>query len=277
MTAYSLDQVQSSSDFLNRVGIGVKETGKSALVGAAMGPAGLGAKTLVAPVAERTFGEVAAKIATQAAGLGTEYGVLTVAPAALEGRLPEKEDFINNAVLLGGFHAAGAVSQGLQNIYARTGIRPEEVARDAQADPTILEDLAKTPQIEPQAQPEPTPLKSTVNIVDSTSYQGNRQAPLMGPMDEQMVARDPASGKDIGRLWVTETPEGFEVRKVEVDPEFRGQDVATQLHLEARNRYGPYQGSTDTTPDGQVLLAKLREKQPGIFEPTQAAPIQPEP
>lgn len=151
MTAYSLDQVQSSSDFLNRVGIGIKETGKSAVVGAIMGPAGAGAKGLVAPVAERTFGETGARIATQAAGLGTEYGVLTVAPAALEGRLPEREDFINNAILLGGFHAAGAVSRGLQNVYARTGLRPEEVARDAQADPTILEDLAKTPV------PEPTP------------------------------------------------------------------------------------------------------------------------
>lgn len=273
MTAYSLDQVQSSSDFLNRVGIGIKETGKSAVVGAIMGPAGAGAKGLVAPVAERTFGETGARIATQAAGLGTEYGVLTVAPAALEGRLPEKEDFINNAILLGGFHAAGAVSQGLQNVYARTGIRPEEVARDAQADPTILEDLAKTPVPEALTAPESTPLKSTVNIVDSTSYQGNRQAPLMGPMDEQMVARDPATGKDIGRLWITKTPEGFEVRKVEVDPKFRGQDVATQLYLQARERFGPYQGSTDTTPDGQALLAKLREKHPGIFEPTQAAPM----
>ncbi len=277
MTAYSLDQVQSSSDFLNRVGIGIKETGKSALVGAVMGPAGAGAKGLVAPVAERAFGEVGAKIATQAAGLGAEYGVLTVAPAALEGRLPEKEDFINNAILLGGFHAAGAVSQGLQNVYARTGLRPEEVARDAQADPTILEDLAKTPVPEPTPAVEPAPLKSSVDIVDSTSYQGNRQAPLMGPMDEQMVARDPATGKDIGRLWVTKTPEGFEVRKVEVDLKFRGQDVATQLYLQARERFGPYQGSTDTTPDGQALLAKLREKQPGIFEPTQAAAIQPEP
>jgi len=509
MTAYSLNQVQSSSDFLSRVGVGIEETGKSAIVGAAMGPAGLGAKSIVGPVAERAFGEAGAKIATQAAGLGTEYGVLTVAPAALEGRLPEKEDFINNAILLGGFHAAGAVSQGLQNVYARTGVRPEEVARDAQADPTILEDLAKTseygsvsfspsapttitvpegfnvsytsagkpsyidtrgsgivlhgtsrpidspsdfhystqniygqgfyttdgldiakgyskkgrggnPNIyavtvapgvgdklfdmeRPVADPkiiaavngaiggmdipdikpgetlrqfydaareeshdtgysadsiqelfqsiqenlkdmgfrgfshtgggfsgraphsvnifwnpetdvslkpldiskfevpkapigtrgelqqlfgnppgpastvEPNPLKSTVNIADSTSYQGVRQGPLMGPMDERMVARDPATGKDMGRLWVTKTPEGFEVRKVEVDPKFRGQDVATQLYLEARDRYGPYQGSTDTTPDGQALLAKLRENQPGIFEPTQAAPVQPEP
>lgn len=414
MQAYTLDQVQSASDFLNRTNISVGEVNRAIMVGGFMGPAAKWGESAAAPIADRFLSEGAAQVATKAAGLGTEYAYLNVVPAALEGRLPEKEDIINNAILLGGFHAAGAVSRGLQNVYARTGIRPEQVAADAKADPTILEDLAKTPvpeatptvesaarvridqtfkddqgtssrftiqdpqgnevgsgliddrptyvrlwnvgidaesrgkgiglaayrywvdkalsegkefrsdqEVSPDAQriydalerrgytviknpkaeldpegklhtrgwgvfkitggpqspvpPESTPLKSTVNIVDSTSYQGNRQAPLMGPMDEQMVARDPATGKDIGRLWVTKTPEGFEVRKVEVDPKFRGQDVATQLYLQARERFGPYQGSTDTTPDGQALLAKLREKQPGIFEPTQAAPIQPEP
>lgn len=102
-------------------------------------------------------------------------------------------------------------------------------------------------------------------VVDSTSYKGERQGSLMGPNDEQLVARDPETGEDIGRLWITRTDGGFEVRKVETDPAFQGRGVARKLYREANSRFGTYQGSTDQTPDGKAFVSRLRQTDPQIF------------
>lgn len=140
--------------------------------------------------------------------------------------------------------------------------------------PTALEPMAPTgsvpsPKIVAGNDVKPLnvelPTKSAPTIVDSVSYQGNRKGPLMGPNDEQLVARD-LNGKDIGRLWVTKTEGGFEVRKVEVDPKSQRQGVATSLYKEAADRFGRYQGSTDQTPEGKALVDSLRKSQPGIFD-----------
>lgn len=108
--------------------------------------------------------------------------------------------------------------------------------------------------------------KAAPNIIDSTSYQGTRRGALLGPNDEQLVARDPSTGKDLGRLWVTKMGDGFEVRKVEVDPSAQRQGVATSLYQEAANRFGRYQGSTDQTPQGKALVDSLRNSHPHLFE-----------
>jgi ParB-like chromosome segregation protein Spo0J len=123
----------------------------------------------------------------------------------------------------------------------------------------------ETPRKEETSQKEEKVAKTPVKIVDQTSYKGVRQGSLMGPDDEMMVAKD-AKGNDIGKLWVTKKPDGFEVRKVEVDPKNRRQGVAEQLYVEAHSRYGPYRGSTDQTPDGKAMNARLRETHPEIFE-----------
>src|SRR6185436_5985945 len=67
---------------------------------------------------------------------------MTVAPAALEGRLPEAQDFANGAILLAGMKGAGLAVGRLRSIYAQTGIRPEQVVADAKADPTIAAEIA---------------------------------------------------------------------------------------------------------------------------------------
>lgn len=108
-------------------------------------------------------------------------------------------------------------------------------------------------------------------VVDSTSYKGKRQGTLMGPNDEQLVARDPETGEDIGRLWLTRTNGGFEVRKVETDPAFQGRGVATKLYREANSRFGTYQGSTDQTPEGKAFVERLRQTDPQIFDEAAAA------
>ena len=140
---YNSGEISSSADFLTRSRIMIKgladadvlkATAKAAIVGGAtMGIGGLAARA-VAPAF------------STAARLGGEYGTLSVLPAALDGRLPEREDFANAAITIGGMKAAGLVLKGLTRIYERTGIPPEQVAADAQADPKLKEEL-KEPEL----------------------------------------------------------------------------------------------------------------------------------
>lgn len=132
--AYSKGQVRNASDFLTRASIVVKETAKDAALGGLTSGTGLAAGKFAAPL-----GRTASRII---AG-GSEVTVLTVAPAALEGRLPEPEDFSNAALLMAGMHGAHYVAGKLGTIYAKTGIPPLRVAADAKSNPTILADLTE--------------------------------------------------------------------------------------------------------------------------------------
>lgn len=140
--AYTKGEIESTADFLNRVGLVLKQTAKEGLIGGLTAGAGRAA-TLTAQAAG------AGAKTTLAAGLTAEGATLVVAPAALEGRLPEPQEFMDAAILLLGFKGAtvggaqlvkGAAK--LAEIYRRTGKTPIEVMADAKADPTIAEDLA---------------------------------------------------------------------------------------------------------------------------------------
>lgn len=136
----------SSADFLTRAGIVIKATGKDALIGALTAGAGSVTGKLAAPLVESavTAGRIGAttgKVAAGAAVAGAEVGTMTVLPAAMEGRLPEPEDFMNAAILVAGLKGAGAAAGRLRQVYAETGRRPEQVLVDAKSDPTIAHDL----------------------------------------------------------------------------------------------------------------------------------------
>ena len=150
----------NSADWLSRTGIVIGRTAKDALVGglsAATGGAAMGAGRALATGHTLAQGVRAFAAGTAFAGpmtagasrlvaggaLAAEGTVMTVAPAFLEGRLPERDDFINGAILLVGMHGAQAGARRLMAIYAKTGIRPEQVVADAKVDPTIVEDLAR--------------------------------------------------------------------------------------------------------------------------------------
>lgn len=150
--SYQNGEIKGVADFLNRTSIVLKETGKDALIGALTGYAGKRALMGAEAMGLGAPGTVAAVLAA-------ETGALTTAPAALEGRLPEWDDFANAAVMVVGLRAAttagGAavktVSRGISNIYARTGVTPAEVALHSNLDPQIKADLGvpdmATPEI----------------------------------------------------------------------------------------------------------------------------------
>lgn len=113
-------------DFQRSAVEGAKGTGLGAAVGA-VGPA-VGAVTTM-----------------PGAVLASEIGTMTTLGAALEGRVPEPEEFLDNAILIGGFRAASHQSKQiagkLRDVYRKTGIRPRDVVQDALQDPSIAEDM----------------------------------------------------------------------------------------------------------------------------------------
>lgn len=149
--SYKNGAIQTTGEFLNRSGVVIKETGKAAIVGAAGAATGGAASALAA-----RYGLGGA--ATLASTIAAEAGAFTVAPAALEGRLPSLDDFGNAAIMVAGFRAAHIavepvirpVSKKIANVFAATGATPADVVRDAQNDPQIGEDLGVPKTITPQ-------------------------------------------------------------------------------------------------------------------------------
>lgn len=100
--------------------------------GAVIGLATAGAGRVVAPFLA-PMGKAVEAIGT----FGTELAALTTTAAAVEGHLPSWQDFMDNAILLGGMKGAVHTAKGLAGIWGQTGKEPAAVLADAQRDPTI--------------------------------------------------------------------------------------------------------------------------------------------
>jgi hypothetical protein len=70
-----------------------------------------------------------------------EAGGMTAMAAALQERMPTWQEFQVNAILVGGFRSIPAVRAALQDVYAKTGIEPAQVAVEALADPKLRKEL----------------------------------------------------------------------------------------------------------------------------------------
>ncbi len=107
--------VASLHDLLDRTWDVLKESGKQGSIGAVTAGAGSAVKmAAVGPLA--LFGEkVTPGIA--AAAVGTEAAAMTGAGAAAEGRLPTKQELIENALTIGGMHGANVAGAHLMNSW----------------------------------------------------------------------------------------------------------------------------------------------------------------
>lgn len=171
MEAYSNNYALSWSGAWEIAKAGLKGGGKGALIGGAtMGAGAVVGRTVmgaVAPGVGLTTTAQAAIRTAEGAALGAELGTLTVTSAALEGHMPTWQDFMDNAILLGGAKAAMHVAGGLRNIYAETGRRPEEVLADAAQNPALAEAL-KRPSMEVPETYKPLALEQRVqNAIDA--------------------------------------------------------------------------------------------------------------
>lgn len=123
---------------------GVWEIAKSAMLGAGkgalIGGATLGAGKVAAPLLAP-----AGKVLGGAATLGVELSTLTATSAAVQGHMPTWQDFMDNAILLGGLKGAGVMAHGMMDVFKQTGKLPSEILADAKKDPSIVDALRGKP------------------------------------------------------------------------------------------------------------------------------------
>jgi hypothetical protein len=141
MDHYEKGDIQNAKDFVDRSMSVLWETSKQAVVGGLTGGAGVVAGKAVAPLTST--------LATRLAVPAAEIATMTTAGAAIEGELPDAEDFTVAGLMVATMHGlvkvgtggGKHVSQKMKKIYAETGIRPEQVANDAKADPILQQEL----------------------------------------------------------------------------------------------------------------------------------------
>lgn len=137
MDHYEKGDIQTAGDFMERLSGVTMETLKGAAVGALTAASG----------------GLAKPVAGAGGALMAELGTMTTAGAAMQGRLPDAQEFVDGAILLGGMHlATGGLPTKLREIYAKTGERPEEVVQAANENPALKQDLqSENPNLPTQA------------------------------------------------------------------------------------------------------------------------------
>lgn len=146
MDKYTKGEVSTFGEFWDRLAGATIDTVKGWLTGAATGAAGKAAGTALesAPTTVRAAGTAASEIAT----------MVTVGNA-LEGKVPDANEFIDAAIVVGGLKGAGKLKQKFQRVYEQTNVRPSDVVSDAQRDVTIQQDLASSNITVPKSYEDP--------------------------------------------------------------------------------------------------------------------------
>ncbi|HMX99135.1 MAG TPA: hypothetical protein PK473_03050 [Nitrosomonas sp.] len=132
MDHYEKGDIQNASEFWDRLSSTVIETSKDFAIGVVTAGAGKAVKT---------FAPITSPLGKTSAALATEAATMTTAGAALEGHLPDSDEFIDGAILALGFHGAVSGASKFRNSYTKSNMRPQEVLREMEEDPSIKGDL----------------------------------------------------------------------------------------------------------------------------------------
>jgi len=190
MDKYEKGEVKSAEEFFEKFKGALAETSKGYLTGLVTGVAG--------------------KVAPRGLKFPAQIGAMTTVPAALEGQLPEPQDFQDAFLLLGALKVATATPAKLRKIYSETGKHPKQVAeefREGTLEPEIerelktpiKEKLAIKPIEEVVAKPKVTKLEAE-KILDDIGLVGEvrkvaKQAIMKGKKVEKPVVKPKVAPK----------------------------------------------------------------------------------
>lgn len=133
MDSYEKGEFKSFSDFWERASQIFIETSKGAVIGAATGGVGGALGKVITPAVS--------PLVKGTAVTGSEIATMVSVGKAIEGEMPNPEDFIEAGILVGAMHGAAKGAGKLRSIYGKTGLKPEQVAQDAMIDPVIKQEL----------------------------------------------------------------------------------------------------------------------------------------
>lgn len=150
MDHYERGDIQSADEFVGRTMGTIWEATKSATVGAATAGVGQALKPAL-PAIEQVAGKIASRLVTPAAELVT----MTSVGAGMEGQLPNARDFTVGGLTIAAIHAmtklpgaaskitgsASVTTEKARQVYAETGIKPEQIAQDAIDNPVIHQEM----------------------------------------------------------------------------------------------------------------------------------------
>jgi len=132
MQHYEKGDIKDFSDFWDRASATFYDVSKEAIIGAATGGAGLVAGKALSPVANAVVKDIGKVTA--------EIGTMVTVGKALEGEVPNADDFIDAAILVGGLHAAAKANK-FRTVYERTGVKPEKVTELIESDASIKQEV----------------------------------------------------------------------------------------------------------------------------------------
>lgn len=145
--AYKAGDIKTGADYWNAFKEIAAVTAKESAIGAAtMGAGGIAARAFgkaIAPAIGESISVGTGTKAIGAADVAAQIGTMVTIPAALQGRIPDAQEFLDAAIVIGGLKAAHPIAQRIVDTFVRTGRTPAEQVADAQADPEIAADLRK--------------------------------------------------------------------------------------------------------------------------------------
>lgn len=134
MEHYEKGDVQSFGDFWERASAVAINSLKAGAIGGVTAGAG--------GVVARTAAKVAAPAAVKtSAQLMTEVATMTTVGAALEGKVPEPQEFLDGAVLAIGMHGTVKAAGKLRKMYAKGNVTPDQVALAADNNPKLKQEI----------------------------------------------------------------------------------------------------------------------------------------
>ena len=131
-----------------------------------------------------------------AAARTAEVGAMVTVGSALEGRIPDANEFIDAAAVISVLTGAKKIRRSLYATYKTTGKRPAEVLEDIQRDTTIKEDLAsKNHSEEPRAyKAKVEPAKAEEVVAEVDAKVGKETADILRGKDNAALARELIEG-----------------------------------------------------------------------------------
>ncbi len=133
MDHYDKGDINTFGEFWDRSSSVLWETVKGATTGVAT--------TMAGGVVAKGLAPVAAPIVTKLGTAMSEIATMTTVGNALEGKIPDANDFIDAAIVIGGIHAV-TMAPKLRHLYAERGILPEDAPEMAQQDPILNQEIA---------------------------------------------------------------------------------------------------------------------------------------
>lgn len=134
MDHYEKGDIQNASDFWERSSSTFLTALKEGTVGAAT--------TLVGGKVTTSLAESAAPAIMKAVlPAASEVATMVTAGKAMEGKLPNAQDFTDAAILVGGLHMATSVAGKMRDVYSKTGMTPQQLGEKMAEHPTIQQDL----------------------------------------------------------------------------------------------------------------------------------------